>query len=130
MIYDSSRDMVMVGLKQLYAGLEEEKSVNDPSANDLKAVEEWLISIKKSKTLIATEEVYDLMLDPTRVDLALAYSGDVAYLIAENDNLGYFTPQNQGTNIDRKSTRLNSSHVRISYAVFCLKKKKKKNKCK
>src|SRR5690554_7150079 len=27
---------------------------------------------------------------------------------------------------DRKSTRLNSSHVRISYAVFCLKKKKTK----
>src|SRR5699024_12870682 len=27
--------------------------------------------------------------------------------------------------IDRKSTRLNSSHVSISYAVFCLKKKKK-----
>src|SRR5690554_6999154 len=30
--------------------------------------------------------------------------------------------------IDRKSTRLNSSHVRISYAVFCLKKKKKKKR--
>src|SRR5690554_7319595 len=30
--------------------------------------------------------------------------------------------------LDRKSTRLNSSHVRISYAVFCLKKKKKKRK--
>src|SRR3989442_4864103 len=29
-------------------------------------------------------------------------------------------------NRDRKSTRLNSSHVRISYAVFCLKKKKTK----
>src|SRR5438874_9523686 len=29
--------------------------------------------------------------------------------------------------LDRKSTRLNSSHVEISYAVFCLKKKKKKN---
>src|SRR5436305_9875931 len=28
------------------------------------------------------------------------------------------------TIVDRKSTRLNSSHVRISYAVFCLKKKK------
>src|SRR5690349_1256521 len=28
---------------------------------------------------------------------------------------------------DRKSTRLNSSHVEISYAVFCLKKKKKQN---
>src|SRR5438874_13748597 len=30
--------------------------------------------------------------------------------------------------VDRKSTRLNSSHVEISYAVFCLKKKKKNNK--
>src|SRR6266498_4344342 len=30
-----------------------------------------------------------------------------------------------GSDRDRKSTRLNSSHVRISYAVFCLKKKKK-----
>src|SRR5271167_5105696 len=30
--------------------------------------------------------------------------------------------------LDRKSTRLNSSHVSISYAVFCLKKKKKKEK--
>src|SRR5438094_3119107 len=29
--------------------------------------------------------------------------------------------------VDRKSTRLNSSHRTISYAVFCLKKKKKKN---
>src|SRR3989442_10896500 len=29
---------------------------------------------------------------------------------------------------DRKSTRLNSSHVRISYAVFCLKKKKTTSK--
>src|SRR5436309_6213880 len=30
-----------------------------------------------------------------------------------------------GATADRKSTRLNSSHVKISYAVFCLKKKKK-----
>src|SRR2546430_4610930 len=32
------------------------------------------------------------------------------------------------TDLDRKSTRLNSSHSQISYAVFCLKKKKKKQK--
>src|SRR5688572_33306354 len=32
--------------------------------------------------------------------------------------------------LDRKSTRLNSSHSQISYAVFCLKKKKKKKKIK
>src|SRR3712207_7564144 len=33
-----------------------------------------------------------------------------------------------GSFIDRKSTRLNSSHANISYAVFCLKKKKQNNK--
>src|SRR6266511_4462503 len=33
-----------------------------------------------------------------------------------------------GSSTDRKSTRLNSSHVKISYAVFCLKKKKKNKK--
>src|SRR5204862_7777447 len=32
-----------------------------------------------------------------------------------------------GFSLDRKSTRLNSSHVEISYAVFCLKKKKTKS---
>src|SRR2546426_3820502 len=31
--------------------------------------------------------------------------------------------------VDRKSTRLNSSHLVISYAVFCLKKKKKTRRC-
>src|SRR5438874_5838664 len=41
------------------------------------------------------------------------------------------TPTLPGTcapDLDRKSTRLNSSHVEISYAVFCLKKKKKLKK--
>src|SRR6266853_5582681 len=37
--------------------------------------------------------------------------------------LGYYTCGSK----DRKSTRLNSSHSQISYAVFCLKKKKKKH---
>src|SRR2546427_9568858 len=37
--------------------------------------------------------------------------------------------KSMANNLDRKSTRLNSSHSQISYAVFCL-KKKKKNKSK
>src|SRR6266487_6038922 len=41
---------------------------------------------------------------------------------------GQFTPTLPA--IDRKSTRLNSSHPSTSYAVFCLKKKKKKKKIK
>src|SRR5256885_8589774 len=38
-------------------------------------------------------------------------------------------PQREGSRVegDRKSTRLNSSHLVISYAVFCLKKKKKRS---
>src|SRR6266498_3296271 len=39
-------------------------------------------------------------------------------------------PSRCATRLDRKSTRLNSSHVRISYAVFCLKKKKNKKSIK
>src|SRR5688572_29787852 len=40
-------------------------------------------------------------------------------------NCGCFLPAQRITiNLDRKSTRLNSSHSQISYAVFCLKKKK------
>src|SRR5690606_41115056 len=37
-------------------------------------------------------------------------------------------PTSRDDERDRKSTRLNSSHVKISYAVFCLKKKKKNSK--
>src|SRR3712207_7386528 len=37
-------------------------------------------------------------------------------------------PGGAGRLLDRKSTRLNSSHANISYAVFCLKKKKKKDR--
>src|SRR5690349_22844434 len=41
---------------------------------------------------------------------------------------GHAPPAGPDLDQDRKSTRLNSSHVEISYAVFCLKKKKKKKK--
>src|SRR5690625_5463048 len=65
--------------------------------------------------------------------------GTVAFLIFKNDQIwyedyaeGYGTESKTNsfsmaksitTALDRKSTRLNSSHVAISYAVFCLKKK-------
>ena len=50
--------------------------------------------------------------------LALRYGGVIVFL-DEADSLG-----RRGALADRKSTRLNSSHPSISYAVFCLKKKK------
>src|SRR2546426_6663939 len=55
---------------------------------------------------------------PSRQDQAAAGIHD--------QRLGRRTPQRPADGVgDRKSTRLNSSHLVISYAVFCLKKKKK-----
>src|SRR3712207_8699791 len=48
---------------------------------------------------------------------------DSALLVSQN---GYADGKRVKRLEDRKSTRLNSSHANISYAVFCLKKKKKK----
>src|SRR5690242_21533216 len=47
---------------------------------------------------------------------------------ADRDVGGIAPVGDQHSAEDRKSTRLNSSHMSISYAVFCLKKKKKKKK--
>src|SRR5947199_4976492 len=43
----------------------------------------------------------------------------------DSASLAYFYARGPQKGLDRKSTRLNSSHLGISYAVFCLKKKKK-----
>src|SRR5207249_11291742 len=51
----------------------------------------------------------------------LGVRADVAS--AARDQLAHMTSHGIVNNRDRKSTRLNSSHVSISYAVFCLKKK-------
>src|SRR2546422_2310204 len=48
---------------------------------------------------------------------------DVEEDVAVDEDRAHVSPR-----VDRKSTRLNSSHGYISYAVFCLKKKKKKAK--
>src|SRR3712207_7483725 len=62
--------------------------------------------------------------DPCFVEAGEALQG---LLDTEPFNPGYLTTPAQEGATDRKSTRLNSSHANISYAVFCLKKKKKKH---
>src|SRR5436305_11527112 len=69
----------------------------------------------------ATTEIYTLSLHD-----ALPISNQTINL--PHIKLGPITPIPTSISLsarDRKSTRLNSSHVRISYAVFCLKKKNK-----
>src|SRR5204862_4408284 len=53
--------------------------------------------------------------------------GDTTNAIKQAAEFGIVKGGQNLAGLDRKSTRLNSSHVEISYAVFCLKKKKKKN---
>src|SRR2546426_3101857 len=59
---------------------------------------------------------------------SVAFEAEMGYdfeqVFTESFTSGTGTVQFVRSNIDRKSTRLNSSHLVISYAVFCLKKKK------
>src|SRR5688572_32486638 len=59
------------------------------------------------------------------LDLAGRHARDVEEVVDQPREVPGLAADDVG---DRKSTRLNSSHSQISYAVFCLKKKKKKSK--
>src|SRR5207249_9418198 len=64
-------------------------------------------------------EVKSVLLRAGAFYASLSGSGSASYGLFESR----ITAEKAATRLDRKSTRLNSSHVSISYAVFCLKKK-------
>src|SRR5437660_10526865 len=77
----------------------------------------------------STTEIYTLSLHDA-LPIFLGHSerlfNDVVLRAGRNAQISIeLQPCGHGLLQDRKSTRLNSSHVAISYAVFCLKKKKK-----
>src|SRR2546430_6055002 len=84
----------------------------------------------------ATTEIYTLSLHDA-LPISVRHRSASSFTAYPACELGPFTatgappghstmrPPITSTNPDRKSTRLNSSHSQISYAVFCLKKKKK-----
>src|SRR5690554_3567692 len=96
----------------------------------LAAAQELLAELKPKQSEMPFGLVYgkaitklpdDLYIPPDALEVFLeAFEGPLDLLL--------YLIKRQNLDIDRKSTRLNSSHVRISYAVFCLKKKKKKKK--
>src|SRR5437899_12874154 len=69
----------------------------------------------------ATTEIYTLSLHDALPILSQCFAFETSGSKEEKNT-------RVSTSVDRKSTRLNSSHLGISYAVFCLKKKKKKKK--
>src|SRR2546430_13191006 len=74
----------------------------------------------------ATTEIYTLSLhDPLPISTCRASSPGATTSPSRFSRS--FRTRTRSSDGDRKSTRLNSSHSQISYAVFCLKKKKKKN---
>src|SRR5690554_6956159 len=74
-------------------------------------------------TLAPGEYVVTVQCFDTQFSVASAGSSapQTSFVYYPNETTWYYTTS---TPVDRKSTRLNSSHVRTSYAVFCLKKKK------
>src|SRR2546421_11832190 len=70
----------------------------------------------------ATTEIYTLSLHDALPICATWRQRDLEIVCSEKFKSAL---RENGIQVDRKSTRLNSSHDQISYAVFCLKKKKK-----
>src|SRR5690554_7603298 len=84
--------------------------------------------IKTREAMIPRTEIVAVDINTTPKELVKIFTeSGLSKILVYNENiddiLGYI---HSFELLDRKSTRLNSSHVRISYAVFCLKKKKQK----
>ena len=90
-MYDSERDSFMIALKALGY------SMNTTNESEIEEAYQWLIDQRDTMDPIyAGDDVIDNMISGNKA-LAVVYSGDASYIISENPNLDYFTPE-QGTN--------------------------------
>jgi len=90
-MYDSERDGFMIAFKQLGY------SCNTDNEAEINAAYEWLVELNKTMDPVyVTDEVIDAMANGQK-DIAIVYSGDAAYVLSENPNMGYCAP-NCGTN--------------------------------
>src|SRR5256886_16847130 len=84
----------------------------------------WLLRMEDLDAARVIPGCADEMLR-TLEGFALHWDGAVEYQSARTEHYARAQQALAALGLDRKSTRLNSSHSQISYAVFCLKKKKK-----
>ncbi|MDD5832823.1 MAG: ABC transporter substrate-binding protein [Clostridiales bacterium] len=91
-LYDSERDMFMMALKHLGYSMNtsDEKEINE-------AYEFLLQCVKTMEPEIVTDEIIDNMAQGRKA-LGLIYSGDAAYVMTENEDMGFFMPES-GTNL-------------------------------
>src|SRR5690606_40345048 len=95
--------------------------------------EVYALSLHDALPILAAGENSEVTVRRGLVLVRPRLAGDVEEMLGEPSRRGVIADQQGGFGLlldglhggDRKSTRLNSSHVKISYAVFCLKKKKK-----
>lgn len=91
-LYDSERDSFMMALKALGY------SMNTKSQDELNAAYNWLIQcVQTMDPEIVTDEIIDNMAQ-ARKALGVIYSGDAAYVMSENENMGFYMPKS-GTNL-------------------------------
>lgn len=91
-LYDSERDSFMMALKALGY------SMNTTSEDELNAAFNWLVQcVQTMDPEIVTDEIIDNMAQ-ARKALGLIYSGDAAYVMSENENMGFYMPTS-GTNL-------------------------------
>src|SRR2546430_5426419 len=83
----------------------------------------WIHAVSVGETMIASVLIRHLRELNPKVRIVLSTTTATGYKVAKRSEDNLTTVILNPTDLDRKSTRLNSSHSQISYAVFCLKKK-------
>lgn len=91
-LYDSERDSFMMALKSLGY------SMNTENEKELEEAYHWLVQcVQTMEPEIVTDEIIDNMAQGRKA-LGLIYSGDAAYVMSENEDMGYYLPES-GTNL-------------------------------
>ena len=109
-LYDSERDSFMMALKALGY------SMNTTSEDELNEAYDWLEQcVETMDPEIVTDEIIDNMAQGRKA-MGIVYSGDAAYIMSENENMGFYLPET-GTNLwcDAMVIPSNAKNVELAH---------------